>query len=351
MKKSIYILLLVLTIIKLYALLFPKHIESMYSNGLYLHLASFWTKLIKQINGSIGDAIYCILLVYITYKVYLFTKKKFSRKSLIFKTIVQLIILYIVFLFNWGLNYSRIPLSEKEDLAPEYTWHDLENLITELIFETNLIQETISKDSAIQPKIPYSQDQIRKLTAQQYQVHKKFTPYEYPTNTVKESLFSTPLSYMGFGGYLNPFTLEAHVNTNLPKHSYIITCLHEIAHQMGYASENEANFIAYWHSQKSDDIFVKFAGKLMALRYCLRNADKIKPGYYENKLQNLNSGVLKALEENEIYAQKYSTPLANVFDSIYDIFLKANQQTDGVETYQQFVGLMIDYEKSAKLNP
>ena len=63
--------------------------------------------------------------------------------------------------------------------------------------------------------------------------------------TVKQSLFSTPLSYMGFSGYLNPFTLEAHINSTLPKISLPITIAHEMAHQNGIAAENDANFMGF----------------------------------------------------------------------------------------------------------
>ena len=36
---------------------------------------------------------------------------------------------------------------------------------------------------------------------------------------------------MGFGGYLNPFTHEAQVNTLQPKLRVLTTACHEIAHQ------------------------------------------------------------------------------------------------------------------------
>ena len=63
-------------------------------------------------------------------------------------------------------------------------------------------------------------------------------------------MYSLPLSYMGYAGYLNPFTLESQVNSKIPTLNLITTLLHETAHQMGYASEKEANFIAYYSAIK-----------------------------------------------------------------------------------------------------
>ena len=63
---------------------------------------------------------------------------------------------------------------------------------------------------------------------------------------------------MGYAGYLNPFTLEAQINTKIPKLNYIFTAAHEMAHQLGVASESEANFIAFYTCIKNLDPFIQF---------------------------------------------------------------------------------------------
>jgi hypothetical protein len=71
---------------------------------------------------------------------------------------------------------------------------------------------------------------------------------------------------MGFGGYLNPFT-EAQVNYLGPMYSFPMTA-HEMAHQMGYASESECNFIGFLASVKNDNLHPIF--RLHGF-YCLSN--------------------------------------------------------------------------------
>ncbi|MBQ0741381.1 DUF3810 family protein, partial [Aquimarina celericrescens] len=68
-----------------------------------------------------------------------------------------------------------------------------------------------------------------------------FLKYEQPS--IKESLFSTGLSYMGYGGYLNPFTQEAQVNGLVPNFRFPVIAGHEMGHQIGYSAENETNSI------------------------------------------------------------------------------------------------------------
>jgi hypothetical protein len=63
--------------------------------------------------------------------------------------------------------------------------------------------------------------------------------------STKKSLISLPLTYMGFSGYLNPFTNEAQVNYLGPMYTFPTTTCHEMAHQLGFASETECNLLAF----------------------------------------------------------------------------------------------------------
>jgi len=82
---------------------------------------------------------------------------------------------------------------------------------------------------------------------------------------------------MGYSGYLNPFTLESHVNDKIPKLSYMVTSAHEMAHQLGIASESEANFIAFYNCIKHSDPFIQYSGYTFALRYCYSEFYKLNP--------------------------------------------------------------------------
>ena len=70
---------------------------------------------------------------------------------------------------------------------------------------------------------------------------------------------------MGFSGYFNPFTNETQLNWHTPKNSQPITQAHEQAHQLGFAAENEANFIAFLVSNENNNIFIRYS----ALNICI----------------------------------------------------------------------------------
>ena len=154
---------------------------------------------------------------------------------------------------------------------------------------------------------------------------------------------------MGFGGYLNPFTNEAQVNSLMPIYNLPMTSNHEMAHQMGFGSESECNFIGFLASIKNDDLYFKYSGYSSALKYCLSNWEARNPEILKKFLKKVNVGILKNYEESEIFWDEYETPIETFFKFVYDNFLKMNQQKDGLESYSKYVNLMVNYYKNKNI--
>jgi hypothetical protein len=154
---------------------------------------------------------------------------------------------------------------------------------------------------------------------------------------------------MGFGGYLNPFTNEAQVNYLGPMYSFPMTTNHEMAHQMGYASESECNFIGFMSCIKNKDLYIQYSGYSMALRYCLNNWQVRNEKTFEELLKTIHPGILKNYQESQDFWKQYQTPIETGFHAFYDRFLKINQQKDGMDSYSKFVNLMVNYYKDRPL--
>ena len=151
---------------------------------------------------------------------------------------------------------------------------------------------------------------------------------------------------MGYSGYLNPFTLESQVNTKIPIQSLITTSLHESAHQLGYATEKEANFIAYQSAIKNDDPYIRYAGYSFALRYFFSELNAIDRNKANDLVEKINSGVLKNLKETSDFWKKYENPFEVIIKKTYDTYLKANDEQSGLKSYNEMVGLVINYHKN-----
>lgn len=316
-----------------------------------MKIASFSRITLGRIPFSIGDCIYFVLIV--LFLKWLWTKRKSWKllwKDNLLTALSFLSIFYFLFHFLWAFNYYREPLFEKMGIQREYSDADLLDFTQKLITKTNSIQSQITKNNNLKVVSPYSQEQIFKMNLNGYTNLATEHPYfTYSHLSVKKSLFSLPLTYMGFGGYLNPFTNEAQVNDLGPLYSFPMTANHEMAHQMGYASESECNFIGFLASVKNDNLYIQYSGYSMALRYCLGILRAKDEKLFIQIVKTVHPGILNNYKESQDFWKQYETFIETGFHIFYDNFLKMNQQKDGMESYSRFVDLMINYYKEKKL--
>lgn len=346
-KYWLSILLVVQIIVLQIVSLFPNFVETYYSNGIYPLISVTLRFTFGFFPFSVGDILYGIFL-FLTIRMLWRLRK--NRKDFVLALFNVISIFYFFFHFLWAVNYHRIPLYEKLNIEREYSSEQLEDFAFKLIEKTNSIHRTITGKDSIKVVNPYSEKEIFEKSIESYHNLNKIFPYlNYKTPSIKTSLISTPLSYMGFSGYLNPFTNEAHVNKHIPKYNFPTTTLHEMTHQLGIASESEANFIGFLASVHSSDIYIQYSGYVFALKYCLRNLDLTDEENQEKFLSAINPGILENIDESRQFQEKYSTVLEYFFEWFYDYFLKFNQQKDGIKGYNNFIGLMINYYQSSAI--
>jgi hypothetical protein len=353
MQKKYYLplgLLIQIVLVQIISF-FPEFIESFYSNGLYTSISNLSRVLYGLIPFSVGDLCYIFAIVFLIIG-YIKIRKisKFSWKDRFLKILSYFSIFYFSFNILWGLNYYRVPLFEKLKIEKEYSNEDLLIFTKKLIAKTNSIHSQITKNDSLKVVFPYSQEQVFEMNLNGYQSLSKQIPslnYKHPS--IKKSLFSLPLSYMGFSGYLNPFTNEAQVNDKIPMYNFPTTLTHEMAHQLGYASESEANFIGFLASINNENIYFQYSGYNHALHYCLSNWKFNDEVQFKKLLKTVHPGIIKNYKESEDFWNDYQSFVETGFHLFYDRFLKMNQQKDGIEGYSRFVDLLVNYYKNENL--
>ena len=351
-RKYLLPLLFIIQILILKTLaFFPELVESFYSNGMYQLLSNFLRIVLGWIPFSIGDVLYFILIV-LTVKWFWKNRKtwKSNWKNQILTILSVFSVFYFFFHFLWAINYYRVPLFEKMKIERDYSDADLLGFTKKIIAKTNEIQNQITKNDSLKVIYPYSHKVTFEKNANGYKhLAKNYPFFSYSNQSIKKSLFSLPLTYMGFGGYLNPFTNEAQVNYLMPMYNLPTTSCHEMAHQMGYASESECNFIGFLASVHNDDLYFKYSGYSFALRYCLNNWYIRNEKIHQELLKTVHPGILKNYQESEQFWMQYQTPIEKGFHTFYDHYLKINQQEEGINSYSKFVDLMVNYYKNKPL--
>ncbi|HRM12869.1 MAG TPA: DUF3810 family protein, partial [Flavobacterium sp.] len=193
---------------------YPEQIENWYSNGFYPLVSLFSRTILGEIPFSVGDCLYLILILFL-FK--WFWNKRKTWKSEWKDTIVSILsfasVFYFLFHALWALNYYREPLFEKMEIQKDYSDADLLAFTKKIIDKTNAVQNQLTKNDSLKVVFPYSQEQVFEMSLNGYKNLAAEYPYfSYSKLSTKKSLIGLPLTYMGFGGYLNPFTNEAQVN-------------------------------------------------------------------------------------------------------------------------------------------
>lgn len=330
----------------------PDFVEKYYANGLYIYISNLLRFVFGWVPFSIGDFIYAFLIIYILKSIYISIKKgKINLKQTFYKVGAILSILFFFFHLNWGLNYFRTPLFERLNFNKEaYSNTELIEFTETLITKINTVHASITHSDTLIVTIPFSKNEIKKIAANSYKTLEKINPeFNYKNTSIKSSLFSLPLTYMGFAGYISPLTNEAQVNYLIPKNNYPATTCHEIAHQLGIASEKEANFVGYLAATNSKNNYLNYSGYLMALRYCLFEIYRKQPDKFETLKLTLNKGILKDIQNSQKFWQSYQNWSEQFFKIFYDSYLKANKQKHGIDGYNKVVLLLINYHLTKEI--
>ena len=345
-RKYILPILLIIQIVLVKTMtFFPSFVEEYYSLGWYRYISKRERILLGQLPFSLGDILYGLLIIYLIYLLWI-SKKTWREhwKNNLLNIASGLSVFYFLFHLLWGLNYYRLPLTGKMNIQTEYNDADLIAFTEKLIVKTNEIHLQITHNPKQKVSSHYTQEQLFDKSLNGYQLLAKKHPYfTYEEASIKKSLFSLPLSYMGFAGYLNPFTNESQVNDKLPLYTFPNVICHEMAHQMGYASESECNFIGFLACINNEDLHFQYSAYTVALRYCLENIYLKNETEFERLKEKIHQGVLENFKESEKFWEQYDTIIDKGFHAFYDQFLKSNEQQDGLESYSKFVDLLINF--------
>ncbi len=323
----------------------PSLIETLYFKGIYPLIAISNRWFFSFFGISIGDLLYVLGLLYLIYLLikFLFHFKNFKENLLALSRF--LLIVFWLFYLSWGLNYFRPSLSEKLKLEnTKYTVEDLVKLGNMLVDSTHYYQMQLTQNDSLPVEVTYGIQRILNKTPEGYKQISKYIKQSYISPVIKTSLLSKAVSYLHVTGYLNPFTNEAQINRLYPKFALPFIASHEVAHQLGYAPEDEANFLGFLSSTHHPDPYFKYSGYSAALYYVMSELKKYAPEDYKNITRKLHKGVKKNYGEEYRFYIHHKTN----FDSakIYDSYLKLNKQKAGIKSYNQMIKLLVAYYKA-----
>jgi len=327
---------------------FPEAVEKYYSTGIYPWISRTLRVLFGWIPFSVGDIMYAAAFIYIVFAVIRFFTRAYRRTLhrrflLLSLKMTAAILLWIYISFNilWGLNYDRMPLAQQMQLVEKaYSKEDLKNLVGLLVTRMNGI-DSIARQS--RGKLS-NNDSLFLFSAEAYRTYgAKNKAFHYPNASVKSSFYGYLANYMGFSGYYNPFSGEAQVNTTIPRFVQPFTTCHEIGHQMGYAKEEEANFCGFLTTKSSADPAFRYSVYVDLYLYAASALYSLDSTAFIPYRESIKPAVRKDLRDLKEFYRQYQNPFEPLIHIIYGRYLKANRQPQGINSYDEVVGLAIAY--------
>lgn len=327
---------------------YPHFVERWYSNGIYPYTSALLRKGLGFLPFSLGDFLYALLVIMFIRWFALRVQQRFrDPKRWIINGIAALSLIYFCFNLFWGFNYYRLPVHEALEMEKDYTTEELIDLTRNLIATSNALQLSITGNDSLKVDLPYSKGEILELSIAGYEnIPEDFPELDYNIPSLKRSIYSLPLTYMGFNGYLNPLTNEGQVNTLIVPYKIPTTASHEIGHQLGFAKENEANFIACLSTMNHPDEYFRYSGYTFALSYCLSELYRRDEVLAEELMKEVNFGIKENFREVREFWESHTNPFEPIFIYTYNSFLVANNQPEGMRSYSYVVALLVNYYKS-----
>jgi len=298
--------------------------------------------LFAWIPFSVGDILYMIGIAALLYFIITCFKKKKRHASLI-KILIILNIFYFSYQVFWGMLYFQTPIIEKLSKG-KITLDKRKKLALKYLEKCKKTRKLVKEDTNGIFKVNNIEHLQAEILRQQNEIPDFISSKRSDQiNSFKPSLFKNIMSFTGISGYYNPFTAEAQYNSELPSSYIPFTLAHESSHQLGFAREQEANFIAYLIGVNSNIPELKYSTEYFTLKSLLHSLVSEDQNFVKDVLENYSPEMKRDRANEKRFALEHQGWLDDFFGFTNNLFLKSNQQ-EGSVTYSYFVELLVKYE-------
>jgi len=305
-----------------------------------------------------------IFVIYYTVRVIRDSWRRRKKWRLIGKRLLPVFVVacyyWCMFCWFWSSGYHATGFAENNGFSSDGI------ALTELISVTELFADKANELSEIIERDEdgrYVSDR-RLMFAQSTRIYRNISG-EFPSlkgriYAPKSMLFSWFMSITGYSGMYFALTGEAMINTHPPDAYLPVTVAHEHAHQLGVFAEDEASFVGILACVTSGNEVFEYAGYMSGLNYLLgalyyedhdewqRITDGLTEEVKHDRYENYYFWATRTIANTGItFLDNFLTSVAETtnetVNSIYDGFLKSQNQELGLKSYGACVDLLVEY--------
>jgi len=258
-----------------------------------------------------------------------------------------------VFLLFTGINYHRKPLVDYAGLQVEPV--QKEELMQLCLYLTNLTNDAAehtcrTREGVFIPE--HSFNHVKQLVSSAYDslsTHFSIYKGDYPSS--KPLVFSHWVSYAYIMGFFFPFTFEVNINKEIPPFLIPAVVAHEQAHVRGFMREEEAEYTVVLLARHTNDKELQYSFYLSTLMRAMSVLYHADDALYWQVIDFFSDLLINDFNTNTNYWRAFQSPMRTISKSVNDAYLKANSQSDGVQSYGRVVDLLIaDYKQLQIIN-
>jgi len=333
----------------------PAVVEDLYARRLYpvvAHAVSFVTGRLPFSLAEVGVVVGLLAIVIVSVRFVVTWRRRARRPLRLRMARLAAAAAGVVLAFDllWGFNYDRQPVATllHYDVSPGRP-EDLAALARDLIAEASRLREGLPEDGHGVLRLVDGRGGAlgRARLGFAGKTLEQRLPLPAMAGRPKLVLLSPAMSYLGIAGIFIPFTCEANVNSTLPEWEIPFTAAHELAHQRGFAREEEANYVGYLACRAHPDRDFRYSGVFRASLYALAALAHADREAYGRLRGGLADPLRRDLAALAAWNRRYASRLSEVQERVNDTYLKTQGQAAGVQSYGQVVDLLLAERRAA----
>ena len=277
---------------------------------------------------------------------YLNMETEDSKKSYLISWVSGVLLgaVFLIFLYVicCGIDYRRTSFSEDCVIIPiEYSAEELKEICVQLTGELNELSDQVLRNE--EGIMVLSVDEGEQAISAMRSLGEEYESLSGYYPRPKKLIVSELLSYQGLSGIYLPFTVEANYNGDMIPYNMPFTACHELSHLRGFMQEDEANFIAFLACIRDENIDFQYSGYMLGWTYCMNALYRMDDESWQEVRGLLDKTIEKDLLANNEFWDHYEGVVSEVSNQMNDLYLKANGESEGVQSYSRIVELIAAY--------
>jgi hypothetical protein len=341
MRVVLQVAVVALALGAVFAPIDARLVERWYSTGLYPLGQRLLTPAANLVPFAWLDVLLVITLLVIVVVLWRAVRAARRKKrwsplaATVWRLAVAGAVIYLAFLALWGLNYRRVPMTDRLVLdASAPSSEDVMGLGRRAVEQLNALHGPAHARGW--RTAPWRDRELRKAYDDVQRLLSDAAPAV--PGRLKSSLLGHYFRWAGVDAMVNPFGLETIANPDLLPFERPFVAAHEWAHLAGYADEAEASFVGWLACVRADEPSA-YSGWLF-LYWQL--ASEVSPADRKVLAGLLAEGPREDVAAITARLQRGQVPaVRDASWRVYDNYLKAHRVDEGVRSYGLVVSLIV----------